>query len=86
MLEDQLSVFGLKELMENIMFVTGRGANLVKALMAFPVLLCVAHRLNNVLKETFFHETSKKKKIISPSKLLTISTSSRTEITPKKWK
>jgi hypothetical protein len=84
MLEDQLAVFGLKELMDNITFVTDRGSNFIKALMNFRVILCVAHRLNNVLKRTFFQETSKKKKIISPGKLLTISTSSRTEITPKK--
>jgi hypothetical protein len=84
MLEDQLDIFGLKELMDKITFVTDRGSNFIKALMAFRVMLCVAHRLNNVLKKTFFQAISKKKKIISPGKLLTISTSSRTEITPKK--
>ena len=71
MLEDQLAVFGLKELMDKITFVTDRGSNFIKALMNFRVILCVAHRLNNVLKKTFFQESSKKKKIISPGKLLT---------------
>ncbi|CAF1957549.1 unnamed protein product [Rotaria magnacalcarata] len=85
MLEAQLSVFGLKELMDKITFVTDRGANFIKALMAFRVLLCVAHRLNNVLKKTFYQEISKKKTIVSPGKILTTSTSvCRTEITPTK--
>ncbi|CAM4985617.1 unnamed protein product [Rotaria socialis] len=85
MLEAQLSVFGLKELMDKITFVTDRGANFIKALMAFRVLLCVAHRLNNVLKKTFYEEISKKNTIVSPSKILTTSTSvCRTEITPTK--
>ncbi|CAF2045445.1 unnamed protein product [Rotaria magnacalcarata] len=85
MLEAQLSVFGLKELMDKITFVTDRGANFIKALMAFRVLLCVAHRLNNVLKKTFYQEISKKNTIVSPGKILTTSTSvCRTEITPTK--
>ncbi|CAF4894958.1 unnamed protein product [Rotaria socialis] len=85
MLEAQLSVFGLKDIMDKITFVTDRGANFIKALMAFRVLLCVAHRLNNVLKKTFYEEISKKNTIVSPSKILTTSTSvCRTEITPTK--
>jgi hypothetical protein len=85
MLEAQLAVFGLKELMDKITFVTDRGANFIKALMAFRVLLCVAHRLNNVLKKTFYQEISKKKTIVSPGKILTTSTSvCRTVITPTK--
>ncbi|CAM4976277.1 unnamed protein product [Rotaria socialis] len=84
-LKAQLSVFGLKELMDKITFVTDRGANFIKALMAFRVLLCVAHRLNNVLKKTFYQEISKKNTIVSPGKILTTSTSvCRTEITPTK--
>lgn len=85
MLEAQLAVFGLKELMDKITFVTDRGANFIKALMAFRVILCVAHRLNNVLKKTFYQTISKKKTIVSPGKILTTSTSvCRTEITPTK--
>jgi hypothetical protein len=54
--------------------------------MAYRVLLCVAHRLNSVLKRTFYQESSKKKKkTVSPGKILSVSTSiSRTEITPTK--
>ncbi|CAF4667093.1 unnamed protein product [Rotaria sp. Silwood2] len=85
MLEDELTVFRLKELMNKITFVTDRGSNLIKAMMAFHVLFCIAHRLNNVLKKTFYQETKKKKKTISPAKNLTISTSvHRTEIPPTK--
>ena len=40
--------------MDKITFVSDRGSNLVKALENYQVINCFAHRLNNVLKRTFY--------------------------------
>ncbi|CAF0844168.1 unnamed protein product [Adineta steineri] len=49
-----LSKFGLDNLMNKITFVCDRGSNLVKALEDYEVVHCFPHRLNNVLKRTFY--------------------------------
>ncbi len=43
-------------------FVTDRGPNLVKALKPYRSIYCYGHRLNNVLKRSFFQTNKKKKK------------------------
>jgi hypothetical protein len=42
--------------MDLITFVTDRSSNFVKGLRSFKVLYCVAHRLNNILKTTFYQQ------------------------------
>lgn len=56
--------------MDKIVYVTDRGSNLVKALEDYEVVNCFAHRLNNILKRTFYsagtaekNEKKKKKSI-----------------------
>ena len=43
-------------------FVIDRGSNLVKALKPYRSLYCYGHRLNNVLKRSFFQSNKKKRK------------------------
>lgn len=47
--------------MGKITFVCDRGSNLVKALEDFQVVNCFPHRLNNVLKRTFYSAGTKEK-------------------------
>jgi hypothetical protein len=42
--------------------VSDRGPNLVCALICYDTLFCYPHRLNNILKCSFFQSQSKKKK------------------------
>jgi hypothetical protein len=57
--------------MDLITFVSDRGSNFVKGLQSFKVLHCVAHRLNNILKATFYQQSKKKKKMkVTPSKTI----------------
>ncbi len=72
--------------MESITYVTDRGANFIKAFRSNKVLLCVVHRMNNVLKRCFFQNPTKKSNP-SPGKLVHTSTSIiNTEVTPVKMK
>jgi len=57
---NQLSNFGLNHYMDDIVYVTDRGSNFVKAFQSHKVLFCVAHRLNNVLKRCFYQNPIKK--------------------------
>ena len=43
-------------------FVSDRGANLVKGLRDYETLFCFLHRINNVLKRSFFQLSSQRKK------------------------
>jgi hypothetical protein len=47
--------------MDKIFFVSDRGSNLVKALEDYKVIHCLPHRLNNVLKRTFYSAGTKEK-------------------------
>lgn len=40
-----------------------RGSNLKKALEKFPVVHCIAHRLNNTLQKIFFQAETMKAKV-----------------------
>ncbi|CAF4580493.1 unnamed protein product, partial [Rotaria sp. Silwood2] len=57
-----LSRFGLDQLMNEITFVCDRGSNLLKALEDYQVVHCFPHRLNNILKRTFYSAGTKEKK------------------------
>ncbi|CAF1138153.1 unnamed protein product [Didymodactylos carnosus] len=83
LMEQQLSEFGLQSFMDTITYVTDRGANFLKAFRSNKVLLCVVHRMNNVLKRCFYQNPSKKS-THSPDKLVHTTTSS--EATPVKMK
>lgn len=48
-------------MVEKIFFVTDRGSNLVKALEGFNVVYCFLHRLNNILKRTFYSAGTREK-------------------------
>ena len=75
-------MFNLDEFMDRITFVSDRGSNFVSGFRDFHVLFCVAHRLNNILKRTFYQVAKKKKKNITPVKSFTISTNvTRMEVT-----
>ena len=61
MLEQHLAEYGIDDLsMVNI--VSDRGSNFVAAFRDFNPLFCFAHRLNNIVKLTFFQNVKKKKK------------------------
>ncbi|CAF2525499.1 unnamed protein product [Rotaria sp. Silwood2] len=64
----QLDLYGLTSFMDNkkIVFTCDRGPNILKALRGQPIILCFAHRINNILKRCFY-ETAKKKRIILAS-------------------
>ena len=47
--------------MDKITFVCDRGGKLVKALEAYQVVHCFPHRLNNVLKRTFYRARIREK-------------------------
>ena len=47
--------------MDKITFVCDRGNNLVKALEGYRVIHCFPHRLNNVLKRTFYSARTREK-------------------------
>jgi hypothetical protein len=68
-----------------ITFVTDRGANFIRGLRYLKVLHCVANRLNNILKRTFYQQPKqgKKKSRVTPSKTASKITI-ETEITPSK--
>jgi hypothetical protein len=87
LLEEQLALFDLDRLMNNIVFVTDRGANFVKSLRSHTVLFCVAHRLSNVLKRCFY-QNPQKKQGVSPDKIHHLSTASaiNADVTPVKTK
>ena len=72
MIEEEISIFGLKDFMANITFVTDRGSNFVNGLNNCTVLFCVAHRLNNILKKTFYQGITRKKTSKSPKKTLNV--------------
>jgi hypothetical protein len=86
-LEEQLALFDLHRFMNNIVYVTGRGANFVKSFRSHRVLFCVAHRLNNVLKRCFYQNPTKKQSV-SPGEMYHLSTTSilNSELTPVKTK
>ncbi len=52
--------YGLDDLTQ-LHFISDRGPNLVKALKPYRPLYCYGHRLNNLLKRTFFQSQKKKK-------------------------
>ncbi|CAF3067043.1 unnamed protein product, partial [Rotaria sp. Silwood2] len=56
-----LSRFGFDQLMDKITFFCDRGSNLIKALEDYQVIHCFSHRLNNVLKRTFYSAGTKEK-------------------------
>ncbi|CAF2801081.1 unnamed protein product [Rotaria sp. Silwood2] len=57
-----LSRFGLDQLMNEITFVCDRGSNLLKALEDYQVVHCFPHRMNNILKRTFYSAGTREKK------------------------
>ncbi|CAF1275599.1 unnamed protein product [Rotaria magnacalcarata] len=61
----QLDLYGLTPFMDKkkIVFTSDRGPNILKALKGQPLILCFAHRMNNVLKICFY-ETAHKKRIM----------------------
>ena len=48
--------------MNKLFFVCDRGSNLVKALEDFKVIHCFPHRMNNVLKRTFYSAGTEERK------------------------
>lgn len=48
-------------MIDKIYFVSDRGSNLVKALENFNVIHCFLHRLNNILKRTFYSAGTREK-------------------------
>ncbi|CAF1603766.1 unnamed protein product [Adineta ricciae] len=58
----QLDLYGLLPFMDKkkIVFTCDRGPNILKALKGQPVILCFAHRINNVLKKGFYQQERKR--------------------------
>ncbi|CAF3830107.1 unnamed protein product [Rotaria sp. Silwood1] len=81
LLRKELLVFGLEDYLSDIVFVTDRGSNFIKGLDGFTVLFCTAHRLNNILKHTFYQNLLKEKK---NDKNKTTTVTERIEKTPNK--
>ncbi|CAF1565237.1 unnamed protein product, partial [Didymodactylos carnosus] len=55
-----LEVYGLIEL-NKLNFISDRGSNFVAALRQFTPMYCFAHRLNNILKLSFYQQQKKEK-------------------------
>lgn len=85
-MEQELAVFGLDSFMDTITYVTDRGANFVKAFRSNQVLLCVVHRMNNILKRCFFQNPSKKLNHSPGKSLHTLTSLISMEKTPVKVK
>ncbi|CAF0881874.1 unnamed protein product [Didymodactylos carnosus] len=56
-----LERYDLHNYLDYIQFVSDRGSNILKALEGYRLLNCFAHRLNNILKHTFYQIGKKKK-------------------------
>ncbi|CAF3329824.1 unnamed protein product [Rotaria sp. Silwood2] len=82
LLRKELLSFGLEDYLSDIVFVTDRGSNFVKGLDGFTVLFCTAHRLNNILKHTFYQNLPKEKK--NDKNKTTTTVIERIEKTPNK--
>ncbi|CAF2710518.1 unnamed protein product [Rotaria sp. Silwood2] len=63
-LQEHLIEFGIDSL-DLVNIVSDRGSNFVAAFRDFKPLFCFGHRLNNIVKTSFFGNTIKKKKSIS---------------------
>ncbi|CAF1516085.1 unnamed protein product [Adineta ricciae] len=59
-IQSALELLDLNDL-SKLNFVSDRGPNLVKALKPYHPIYCYAHRLNNLLKRSFFQSTQKQK-------------------------
>ena len=79
LIREQLSIYKIDSFMDLITFVIDRGSNFIKGLHEFRLMFCVAHRLNGILKKTFFQIPVAEKK--SPLKAPSIMSN---EITPTK--
>ncbi|CAF5028736.1 unnamed protein product [Rotaria sp. Silwood1] len=76
LIREQLSIYTIDSFMDLITFVTDRGSNFIKGLHEFRLMFCVAHRLNGILKKTFFQISVAEKK--SPMKTTSIISSDTT--------
>lgn len=85
-MEQQLISFGLQSFMDNITFVTDRGSNFIKAFRSNKVLLCVAHRMNNILKRCFYQNPAKKSQSLSSKASHSSTIVMNLEATPAKKK
>lgn len=70
--------------MDSIVFVTDRGSNFVRGVRQFKVVHYVAHRLNNVLKRTFYQLPSRSGKNDTPNKPLS-KIIAESQVTPIKF-
>lgn len=83
---EQLAQFDLDRFMNQITFVTDRGSNFLKAFRSHKALFCVAHRLNNILKQSFYQHVLKKKSKLSDNVVRPSTAIITTEQTPNKRK
>ncbi|CAF3359964.1 unnamed protein product [Rotaria sp. Silwood2] len=73
------NIVKVDEYMDLITFVTDRGSNFIKGLKQHRLMFCVAHRLNGILKKTFFQFSTTSKQTPTKSKSIVSN-----EITPLK--
>ncbi|CAF1165617.1 unnamed protein product [Rotaria sordida] len=79
LIQEQLSLYKVDEYMDLITFVTDRGSNFIKGLKQYRLMFCVVHRLNGILKKTFFQFPTTNKQ--TPTKSQSIVSN---EMTPMK--
>ena len=82
-IQEQAKAYDLFDHIDLITFVTDRGSNFICALRQFKVLYCVAHRLNNVLKRTFYQQSKRTREKPAPNKTVS-KVIVETETTPLK--
>jgi hypothetical protein len=85
-MEEQLAQFDLVQHMNRITFVTDRGSNFLKAFKSHKAIRCVAHRLNNILKQCFYQHVLKTKPNSSDKFVRQLTSISAIDETPKKKK
>ncbi|CAF4648104.1 unnamed protein product, partial [Didymodactylos carnosus] len=68
-IRDQLKKFGLEYYFDNkkLSFMSDRGSNIIKALAGQELSFCFGHRINNILKKTFYQTPQKTDKPLQPT-------------------
>ncbi|CAF4438682.1 unnamed protein product [Didymodactylos carnosus] len=68
-IRDQLKKFGLEYYFDNkkLSFTSDRGSNIIKALAGQELSFCFGHRINNILKKTFYQTPQKPDKPLQPT-------------------
>ncbi|CAF4793878.1 unnamed protein product [Rotaria sp. Silwood1] len=84
-LQTHLQEFGINDL-TSVNILCDRGSNFVKGFRDYDPLFCYGHRLNNILKTSFFQNAKNKKKNSCSTSTVDIATSSNNSTVTKEQK